>query len=246
MRRTGKIILAILIIIFVALVGFVVWAETPLGPMPEVNKTLKSDSTVNVITGKWLVFSPAISSNNTGLIIYPGGRVNYKSYAPVAQALAAKGYLTVIAPMPLNLAVFGINEADSIIKSYPNIKSWAIGGHSLGGTMAAQFAYNNLSLVKGLVLWAAYPAAGNDFSNTNLAIVTIYGTNDGLVGLSQIDDSMKIFPKDTLRVEISGGNHAQFGWYGNQPGDNEAAISRELQQEAVVNATIQLLQKISN
>lgn len=246
MRRPGKIILAILVTIVVALIGFVVWAETPLGPMPEVNQILEFNSTVNVITGKWLVFSPVSSSNNTGFIIYPGGRVDYKSYAPVAQALATKGYLTVIAPMPLNLAVFGINEASSIIKSYPNIKSWAIGGHSLGGTMAAQFAYNNLSLIKGLVLWAAYPAAGNDFSNTNLAVVTIYGTNDGLVSLSQIVDSMKILPKDTLRVEISGGNHAQFGWYGNQPGDKEAAISRELQQEQVVNATIQLLQKISN
>ncbi len=246
MRRPGKLFLAILITIVVALIGFVVWAETPLGPMPEVNQTLKSDSTVKVSTAKWLVFSPVLSSNSTGLIIYPGGRVDPKSYAPVAQALAAKGYLTVISPMPLNLAVFGINEADSIIKSYPDIKSWAIGGHSLGGTMAAQFAYNNLSLIKGLVLWAAYPAAGNDFSNTNLAVVTIHGTNDGLVSSFQIDDSMKILPNDTLRVEIPGGNHAQFGWYGNQPGDKEATISREIQQEQVINATIQLLRKISN
>jgi hypothetical protein len=246
LRRLSKIILAILVTIVVALVGFVVWAETPLGPMPEVNQTLKSDSTVNVITGKWLVFSPVLSSNNTGLIIYPGGRVNYKSYAPVAHALAAKGYLTIIAPMPLNLAVFGINEANSIIKSYPNIKTWAISGHSLGGTMAAQFAYNNLSLIKGLALWAAYPATGNDFTNTKLTVVTIHGTNDGLVGSSQIDDSMKILPNDTLRVEIIGGNHAQFGWYGNQPGDKEAIISRELQQEQVVNATIQLLHEITS
>jgi hypothetical protein len=246
MRRPGKIILAILVTIIVALIGFVVWAETPLGPMPEVNQSLKSDSSVNVITGKWLVFSPILSSNNTGFIIYPGGRVNYKSYAPVARALAQNGYLTVIAPMPLNLAVFGISEANSIIKAYPNVKSWAIGGHSLGGTMAAQFAYNNLSLIKGLVLWAAYPVAGNDFSNTNLAVVTVHGTNDGLVSSSQIDESMKILPKDTLRVEIVGGNHAQFGWYQNQPGDKEATISRELQQEQVVKATIQLLQAVSN
>ncbi len=246
MRRPVKIILVILLLIVVALSGLVVWAETPLGPMPEVNQSLKSDSTVKVMTGKWLVFSPVLSSNSTGLIIYPGGRVNYKSYAPIAHALAAKGYLTVIAPMPLNLAVFGVNEADSLIKSYPGIKSWAIGGHSLGGTMAAQFAYNNLSLIKGLVLWAAYPAAGNDFSNTNLAVVTIHGTNDGLVSTSQIDNSMKILPEDTLRVEISGGNHGQFGWYGNQPGDKEAAISREFQQEQVIDATIQLLQEINN
>jgi hypothetical protein len=244
LRWRSKIILAILAIIIVALIGFVVWAETPPGPMPEVNEALQSDSTVSVTTDKWLVFSPVKSSNRTGLIIYPGGRVNYKSYAPAAHALAAKGYLTIIVPMPLNLAVLGINKANSVIESYPDIKSWAVGGHSLGGTMAAQFAYNNPSLTKGLVLWAAYPATGNNFSNTNLAVVTIHGTNDGLVSSSQIDGSMKILPNGTLRVEINGGNHAQFGWYGNQPGDKEATISRELQQEQVVNATIQLLQKI--
>jgi hypothetical protein len=57
---------------------------------------------------------------------------------------------------------------------------------------------------------------------------------------------MNLLPPDTTRVEIMGGNHAQFGWYGKQPGDNDATISRYLQQGQTVNATIQLLRKIGD
>jgi len=50
----------------------------------------------------------------------------------------------------LNLAVFAPDRASDIISAYPDIHSWVIGGHSLGGSMAANFARNNPSLVKGL------------------------------------------------------------------------------------------------
>ena len=167
-----------------------------------------------------------------------------RSYAPTAHAITERGYLTIIVPMPLNLAVLGVNSASSVIESYPDIQNWAIGGHSLGGTMAAQFAYKNPSKIKSLVLWAAYPASGNDLSKLNIATTTIHGFNDGLVSQSQIDDSLSSLPADTIRVEIKGGNHAQFGWYGRQPGDNKATISRELQQDQIVTATVMLLEML--
>ena len=246
MRRRSKIVLAISVAVIVTLGGFLVWAETPLGPMSEVYRTLESDSFVKVSTDKWLVFQPVNYSVNTGFIIYPGGRVDYRSYAPVAHEMAARGYLIIIVPMPLNLAVFGINIATDVIESYPKIESWAIGGHSLGGSMAAQFAYENPSKIEGLVLWAAYPASGSNLSKLNISVVTIHGTNDGLVSTLQIDSSLKLLPKDTYRVEIAGGNHAQFGWYGKQPGDNDATISKEAQQEQIINPTIQLLKKLTD
>ena len=142
------------------------------------------------------------------------------------------------------LAVFGVNTANDIINSFPQISTWAIGGHSLGGTMAAQFAYENPSKIRGLVLWAAYPTSGNDLSKNNLLVTTIHGSNDGLVTSSQIQDSLKLLPPTAIRVEIAGGNHAQFGWYGDQPGDNEAEITRELQQSQILNATLALLLKL--
>jgi pimeloyl-ACP methyl ester carboxylesterase len=214
--------------------------------MPEAHTALQSDSSVDVRIGRWLIFSPADSNTSTALIIYPGGRVDPRSYAPAAHTIAARGYLTIIVPMPLNLAVLGVNSAANVIESYPEIQNWAIGGHSLGGTMAAQFAHKNASEIKGLVFWAAYPASGNDLSKLNIAAVTIHGSNDGLVSQSQIDDSLGLLPVDTVSVEIEGGNHAQFGWYGGQPGDNEATISRELQQDQIVTATAMLLEKLGS
>ena len=244
MRRRNKIIIGVLLVVTIILVGFVVWAETPPTPMPEAYEALHGDSAVTVTTGKWLVFEPVSPGKSIGFIIYPGGRVDPRSYAPIAHAIASEGYLTVIAPMPLNLAVFGVNAAGDITNSYPQIRSWGIGGHSLGGTMAAQFAYENPSKIKGLVLWAAYPTSGNDLSKHNLIVTTIHGSNDGLVSSRQIQDSLKLLPPNASRVEIVGGNHAQFGWYGEQPGDNAAGITRELQQYQILSATLQLLQKL--
>jgi hypothetical protein len=244
LRRRNKIIIGVLLAVVVVLAGFVVWAETPPSPMPEAYDALKSDSSVTVSVGNWLVFSPVSSNVSTGFIIYPGGRVDFRSYAPAAHAIAAEGYLVIIPLMPLNLAVFGVGTANDVIGIYPNISSWAIGGHSLGGTMAAQFAFENPSKIRGLVLWAAYPASGTDLSKSNLLVTTIHGSNDGLVSTAQIDDSLKLLPPSTVRVEIAGGNHAQFGWYGDQAGDNAATITREAQQNLTVTATVQLLEKL--
>jgi hypothetical protein len=243
-RRRYKVIIAVLIAVIVVLVGFVVWAETPQEPMPEAYAALKSDSDVTVTIDRWLIFSPVNSSSNVGFIIYPGGRIDYRSYAPEAHALAARGYLAVVAPMLLNLAVFSENAANDIFASYPQISSWAIGGHSLGGTIAAQFCYDNPGKIKGLVLWAAYPESGTNLITSNIFVTTIHGSEDGLVSSKQIQDSLTQLPPSTVRVEIAGGNHAQFGWYGAQQGDNAAKISRELQQSQIVNATLQLLQKL--
>jgi dienelactone hydrolase len=202
---------------------------------------LESDSEVTVSTETWLVFEPVSPANATGFIIYPGGRVDPRSYAPTAHAIAAEGYLTVIVPMPLNLAVFGANKANDIISAHPEIDSWAIGGHSLGGSMAAQFTRDNPSKINGLVLWAAYPPSGTDLSSLSILVTTIHGTNDGLVTDQQIQDSLKLLPSTAVRVEISGGNHAQFGYYGDQPGDKPATISREMQQVQIITSTAQLL-----
>ena len=244
MRRRYKVLLGILLVLAVVFAGFVIWAETPPSPMAEAYDALKSDSAITVSIGNWLVFAPVSSNASTGFIIYPGGRVDFRSYAPAAHAIAAEGYLVIIPLMPLNFAVFGVGTASDVINSFPNVICWVIGGHSLGGTMAAQFAFENSSKIRGLVLWAAYPASGTDLSKRDLLVTTVHGSNDGLVRTGQIVDSMKQLPPSTIRVEIAGGNHAQFGWYGDQAGDNAATITREAQQNLTVTATVQLLEKL--
>lgn len=244
MKTWKKVIVVIIIVLLVAAAGFVVWGETPAGPMPEAILAMRSDPMMNVITGKWLIFTPLDQFPDTGFIFYPGGRVDYMSYAPQAREIAAQGYLVVIVRMPLSLAVFGSDRASDVIAAYPNIKHWVVGGHSLGGSMAAHFAALHPNLVQGLVLWASYPASSDNLSNSKLLVCSIYGSQDGLATPAKIDASKPLLPVNTKYIEINGGNHAQFGWYGDQGGDNPASINREAQQVETVNATVELLQEV--
>ncbi len=143
--------------------------------------------------------------------------------------------------MPLNLAVLAPNRADGVIESYPEVIDWSIGGHSLGGAMAARFADNRAEVVDALILWAAYPAANDDLSNSSLRVASIYGTVDGLATPEQVLAAAPQLPPATTYRAIAGGNHAQFGYYGEQEGDNPAAISRSEQQAQAVSTTLATL-----
>ncbi len=237
-----RLVVGLLLVLLLGASGFVIWGSTPLGPMPEATAALRSDAQVTVTTERWLTFAPVAASPTVGLIFYPGGRVDPRAYAPAARAIAEEGYLIVIVPMPLNLAVFSPGRATALIAAHPEIAHWAIGGHSLGGAMAAKYVFDNPDAVEGLVLWASYPAESNDLSHASQAVVSIYGALDGLATVDKIAASRALLPTQTRWVEIAGGNHAQFGWYGPQGRDNPATISREAQQVLVVEATVALLE----
>jgi len=239
------LLIALPALLVLAIAGFVIWADTPLGPMPAALAALESDAVVTVETDPWLEFSPADQTPTTGLILYPGGRVDYRSYAPPARAISEQGYLVVIPRMPLSLAVFAPGKAAEVLAAYPEIEQWVVGGHSLGGAMAANFTYSNPEPVDGLTLWAAYPAGSNDLTNhADLSLTSIYGTED--MGLEGIEASRPLLPPQTQWVVVEGGNHAQFGWYGPQSGDGVATISREQQQTQVVEATVAFLATLTH
>jgi hypothetical protein len=242
-KRWWVVILGVLLL---AVIGFIAWGMIVPEPMPEALTAMQSDSQVIVTTDPWITFQPADQSATTGLIIYPGGRVDPRAYAPIAHAIASQGYLVVIVPMPLNLAVFGSSRAASVIETYPDIQYWVIGGHSLGGSMAALYADKHRDQINGLFLWASYPANSNDFSDSDINVSSIYGTLDGLATKDKIDASRGLLPLDTTWVPIEGGNHAQFGWYGNQSGDNPATISRQDQQDQIQQAVLDLLQAVGS
>lgn len=246
LSRRKKVLVIVAAALIIATLTFIIWAETPLGPMPEALQALQSDSVVQVVADRWLVFQPASGMKKSAFIFYPGGRVDERSYAPLAHAVAEQGYLAVIVPMPLNLAVFGVDKASEVIAAYPQVSAWVIGGHSLGGSMAAQYALKNPASIDGLLLCAAFPASSDDLSNANLSVVSIFGSRDGLVSSVEINSSAKLLPNTTVWMEIVGGNHAQFGYYGIQPGDNEATITRELQQSMVVEAVTTLLSQVAD
>ncbi len=232
--------------VLLAVIGFIAWGMIIPEPMPEALAALQSDSQVIVSSDPWITFQPADQAATTGLIIYPGGRVDPRAYAPLAHTIASQGYLVVIVPMPLNLAVFGSSRAASVIEAYPDIQYWVIGGHSLGGSMAALYADKHRDQINGLSLWASYPATSNDLSDSNLKVLSIYGTQDGLATKDKIDASRGLLPPDTYWVPIEGGNHAQFGWYGDQSGDNPATISRQDQQDQIQQTVLDLLQSMGS
>jgi pimeloyl-ACP methyl ester carboxylesterase len=234
----------VLLGIALAVLVFVGWASIIPSPMPEAIAALQPDAGVSVETAPWLVFQPVGRQPDVGLILYPGGRVDHRAYAPAARAIAAGGYLVAVVPMPLHLAVFGVDRAKRVIEAFPAVQHWAIGGHSLGGSMAAQFARRHPDLVQGLALWASYPAAADDLTASSLKVTSISGTQDGLSTPAKIEASRRLLPTETRFVAIEGANHAQFGWYGAQSGDNQATITRQAQQEQVVAATVALLAQL--
>jgi pimeloyl-ACP methyl ester carboxylesterase len=238
-RKT--ILFLLLAVLILAAGGFSIWAYTPLGPLPEGIAALQSSASVTVQVKDWVEFSPAGQTPTVGLILYPGGRVDYRSYAPLARAIAAEGYLVVLTPMPFNLAVFNPNRAYGVVSAHPEIQAWAIGGHSLGGSMAANYVKNHPGKIAGLLLMASYPAGTDDLSQQNLQVTSIYGTLDGLATPQKVKAAQPLLPASTRWVAIEGGDHAQFGWYGPQPGDNPAAIDRSTQQAQVIQAAVDLL-----
>jgi hypothetical protein len=244
-RRWVWALVAFGAVVLAAVLGFVIWAETPLGPMPEAVAAMATDEHVTVVQDDLIVFRPNETTPSIGLVFYPGAHVDPVSYAPPMRALAAQGFLVVIAPMPLNLAVLDSDCAADVIADFPEIRGWAVGGHSLGGAMAAAFAASDPGAVDGVVLWAAYPSSGDDLSTWEGWVTSVSATEDGLATPDDIVRTTPLLPAGTEFVIVGGGNHAQFGWYGQQRGDGVATISREDQQSQTVAATLRLLQALA-
>ena len=242
--RFAALILFVAAIVAIFMGGLAIYFSAPAGEvMAEAEAALHSDAFVSVSREPWIVFRPRAAKAVSGLIFYPGGRVPPEAYAPLARAVAKAGFLAVISPMPLNLAVFDIGAASAVIEANPQISTWVIGGHSLGGAMAARYADENRGKVEGLVLLAAYPEAHIDFREGELAVATVYGDRDGLASVDEVEASFQQLPADALTVMIQGGNHAQFGWYGEQAGDQPAGISRDEQQRQVIDAALRLMRE---
>jgi hypothetical protein len=225
-------------------------------PLPEALAALNPDEQVDVekkvlpwtlLNHDYYVFTPKEKSPATAFVFYPGGLVDPRAYAPPLHAIAAAGYLAILVSMPFDLAPFGPNRAQKIIRQYPGIKKWAIGGHSAGGSFACKYAKEHTGEIAGVVLWASWPSESFRLDDTELKAISIYGTKDGQP--DEIRDGAKDLPADAIFVEIQGGNHTQFGYYDTapdpvQPGDGIADITREEQQTIIIKSTIEFLEKL--
>ena len=165
--------------------------------------------------------------NESALIFYPGAKIEYTAYLPLFTELANDGVDCFIVEMPCNLAVFGLDSADSIKnnKSF-DYDRWYISGHSLGGVVASYYVVNHSKDYDGLILLASYPA--EDLNN--VSVLSIYGSNDKVLNKETYDKSKDLMDYNFTEYVIKGGNHAQFASYGEQAGDGVASISSESQR----------------
>lgn len=230
LRLTSIVFVSLMLI---GIAGLGVWSKVGTYPAKSVAlSALRSTVSVTVTQDKWIVFEP-VDGTNIGLIFYPGGLVEPAAYAPVLKKIAENGVLSVITPMPFNLAIFNTGAANTVIKKYPQISQWVIAGHSLGGASAAIFAEKNPTKIKAIAFWDSYPPDSADLSDNNLSVLSIFGTTNGLPNTDSFDDKRQLIPEDSIFVPIEGANHAQFGDYGPQKGDVAASISLAEQHDKV-------------
>jgi pimeloyl-ACP methyl ester carboxylesterase len=243
-RRIGRSLLVVLSIGWLAIVGWLM----PAGATDTALQALASDSSVTVVDSPTQVaLIPSADVGATGFLFQPGAKVDARAYVSALRPLALAGHVVVIAKQPLGIAFLATNAIDSARSEFPNVTKWVVGGHSLGGTVAALQATGaqvqssdsgsaSVAPIVGLVLFASYPAA--DMSNSNMPVLSLSGEKDGLSTPGAIAASRPNLPSSTTFIEIPGANHASFGDYGMQFGDGVATASLANSHAAITKATL--------
>lgn len=220
MRRAAGILTAVIAVVALVAVGFLVWAHTLFagerGPATEA--WLDERVEIRAEAGGFVI-EPADGPSHVGLVFLPGARVEPAAYLYKLSAVAEAGVTVVVPRVALNLAIADTRSLEEYTAVAPDVEVWAVGGHSLGGVRACMLAED----AGALVLFGSYCA--NDLSDTDVAALVIGGSADGLSTPAEIDAAMPLMPETTLRVEIEGANHADFGDYGPQPGDGVSTRS---------------------
>ena len=221
-KRTAIALCIILAILLVAFVGFLVYASDYYHADDSAIEAFSYGTMIEQkkIDDGVLVFGD--EGSKVGFVFYPGGKVEYTAYIPLMKAIASNGIFCVLIEMPFNLAVLDTDAADEVIGKYPKITEWYIGGHSLGGSMAASYAADNSDVINGLVLLGAYSTA--DLSSKGVKVLSVYGSEDGVMNRESYASYLGNLPSGFTERVISGANHAGFGMYGEQEGDGKSLL----------------------
>ena len=239
-RLVGRIALTVLAIAWIALIA---WLKPHTAVEPAL-AAMESDSAVTVVESATdIVLKPSSGGSGPGVFFQPGALVDARAYAAVLRPLAEAGHTVVIAKQPLGIGFLALGAFDGARTQHPEVTSWVVGGHSLGGTVAAiEATADGATDVSGLLLFASYPAT--DISDADLAVSSISGTEDGLSTPAKIEESRANLPAGTVFVVVDGASHAQFGSYGLQAGDGTPTISNEDARQQIADASVGFVDSI--
>jgi hypothetical protein len=236
--RISKWIFIGLVLLVILLIGFLQYKT--YRPMDEAMLAINKE---NVIEKDNLIIFEPEGEAIANLVFYQGGLVKTEAYAVLGQLLAEKGIRVYLPKMFLNLAITNIDVFDKVREKNNNELDWYIGGHSLGGASASIYVAKNPENVTGIFFLGSYPSNKSDLSQHQLAVVSINATNDQIINVENFQRTKRLLPDDTVFLEIVGGNHSNFGYYGLQAGDGVSAISREEQHDTVANALFEMIMK---
>lgn len=244
-KKNKKIfVILFLVIILILLIPLTFLLGKSYEAKESANKALISDDTINITISDLISFKPMNKEATQGLILFQGAKVDAKAYSKLAREISKRGYQVILVDSPFDIPIFSVNKIDDIIKSNPNIKSWIVGGHSLGGVVASSNIILENNQIEGLLLLASYPS-NSCILNSQKEVLSIWGSKDGVMNFESFVKAKSKLPKDTRYVEIEGSNHSQFGDYGLQENDNESTVDDDVVLDIVVNNIIKLFNDIN-
>lgn len=243
MNRKKRIAI-IITVLLLALMGGCVWYVNDYYHVTDRDGAMSDTPMVKVVktsTG-YLYDGPG---EDTALIFYPGAKVQDIAYAPLLKELAENGVDCYLVHMPGNLAIFGVNKAEKVLRDSTGTdeayEHWYLAGHSLGGAMAASFAATHSEELEGLIFLGAYST--KNLSETDLRILSLYGSEDRILNREKLTKSHALMPVEFTEYVTWGGNHAQYGDYGVQKGDGTATIAAEEQRKIATEKILTFISK---
>jgi hypothetical protein len=234
MKKKYTILKIVKRIWFLIAISFTIWLVYSYQAKGVSDSLLKSDAKILVKDNdNYFLFEPKQKFNKV-FIFYPGAMVDPKAYVPLCRKISENRIKVYLIKMPWRLASKGYEIPKQLHLFADKSKTYILAGHSQGGKMAAQFVKENPNLIDKLILIGTTHPRDISLSDSKIPILKIYGSDDGVADEKTIFQNKSKLPVTTKFVKIEGANHAQFGDYGFQFGDNSARISRKLQQTATL------------